>query len=211
MAGAITALKLQKNNPERVSVFLDGEFAFGVTLDVAARLRKGQQLSDAEIADLCANDEVDRAYQAALRYLAARPRSRAEVVRRLREKGHTEEAIDAALQRLEARSYVDDAAFAAFWVENRSRFRPRSAAAVAHELRQKGIEDETIRAAVNEIDEEGAAWSAVAGQIDRWRALTKAEFDRKIMAHLARRGFGFEMARRIARRAWIQLHASEEL
>ncbi len=211
MAGAITALTVQKHNPDRVSVFLDGEFAFGVTLDVAARLRKGQQLSDAEIAELRANDEVDKAYQAALHYLASRPRSRAEVERRLREKGHADDAIAAALTRLEARSYVDDAAFAAFWVENRSQFRPRSAAAVAHELHQKGIEGETVRAAVTAIDEESAAWSAVEPRLERWRTLTKAEFEQKIMAHLARRGFGFEVARKVARRAWEEQHTPDQL
>ena len=211
MAGAITALKVQKHNPERVSVFLDGEFAFGVTLDVAARLHKGQQLSDAEIAELRTNDEVDKAYQAALLYLAARPRSRAEVERRLHEKGHAEDAIDAALTRLEARSYVDDAAFAAFWVENRSQFRPRSVAVIAHELRQKGVESETVRAAVTEIDEESAAWTAVEPRLERWRTLTKAEFEQKIMAHLARRGFGFEVARKVARRAWEKQQTPDEL
>lgn len=210
MAGAITALKVQKNNPERVSVFIDGVFAFGVTLDVAARLRKGQPLSDAEIAELRTNDEVDKAYQAALHFLAARPRSRAEVVRRLTEKGHAAEAIDAALERLEARSYVDDTAFAAFWVENRSRFRPRSAAAIAHELRQKGVEGEAIRAAVTEIDEERAAWAAIERQLDRWRALTKVEFEQKIIVHLARRGFGFEIARKVARHAWEEQQSPDE-
>ncbi|MFN3334448.1 MAG: RecX family transcriptional regulator, partial [Caldilinea sp.] len=202
MAGVITALKVQKNNPERVSVFIDNAFAFGVTLDVATRLHKGQQLNDAEIADLRTNDEIDKAYQAALHFLAARPRSRAEVARRLTEKGHAAEAIEAVLERLEARSYVDDAAFAAFWVENRSRFRPRSAAAIAYELRQKGVEGEAIRAALTEIDEERAAWAAIERQLDRWRALTKAEFEQKIIIHLARRGFGFEIAHKVAQHAW---------
>ncbi|MFN3979342.1 MAG: regulatory protein RecX, partial [Caldilinea sp.] len=193
-----------------VSVFIDNAFAFGVTLDVATRLHKGQQLNDAEIADLRTNDEIDKAYQAALHFLAARPRSRAEVARRLTEKGYAAEAIEAVLERLEARSYVDDAAFAAFWVENRSRFRPRSAAAIAYELRQKGVEGEAIRAALTEIDEERAAWAAIERQLDRWRALTKAEFEQKIIVHLARRGFGFEIAHKVAQHAWEERQSPDE-
>ncbi len=96
MAGVITTLKVQKNNAERVSVFLDGEYAFGVTLDVATQLRKGQHLDDAAIAALRTQDDIDKAVQAALHFLAARPRSRAEVERRLTTKGHAPEAIDAA-------------------------------------------------------------------------------------------------------------------
>ena len=60
MAGTISSLQQQKNNTERVSVFIDGEFAFGVSLDTAVRLAKGQFLSDADIAALQVGDEHDR-------------------------------------------------------------------------------------------------------------------------------------------------------
>ncbi len=41
MSGIITALQIQKRNKERVNLFLDGEFAFAISLLDAARLRKG--------------------------------------------------------------------------------------------------------------------------------------------------------------------------
>lgn len=209
MAGVITALKVQSTNKERVSVYLDGEFAFGVTLDVAARLRKGQQLHDAEIAALRTQDDVDKAYQAALRYLAARPRSRSEVERQLARKGHGPEAIAAALERLTARAYVDDEAFAAYWVENRNLFRPRSAAALRHELRQKGVDAASIEAATAAVDEAAAAWSVVEGKLKRWETLTQDELAQKIGGLLVRRGFSFEVARQTTRRAWDELHATD--
>jgi regulatory protein len=207
MSGTITTLKVQKNNPERVSVFLDGEYAFGVTLEVAARLRKGQPLSDAEIAALRTQDEVDKAYQAALHYLAARPRSRTEVERQLERKGHAPEAIAAALDRLEQRDYVDDEAFAAYWVDNRSRFRPRSAAALRYELRQKGVDAASIQAATEELDEAAAAWAAVESRLARWQTLTEDELEQKIAGFLARRGFSFAIARQTTRRAWDEYHS----
>ena len=58
MAGTITALEIQKHNQERVNVYLDGEFAFGLTVLEAARLKKGQALSDNEISALRAKDSV---------------------------------------------------------------------------------------------------------------------------------------------------------
>ncbi len=209
MSGTITTLKVQKNNPERVSVFLDGEYAFGVTLEVATRLRKGQHLSDAEIAALRTQDEVDKAYQAALHYLAARPRSRAEVERQLERKGHAPEAVAAALDRLAQRAYVDDEAFAAYWVENRSQFRPRSAAALRYELRQKGVDAASIQAATEELDEALAAWVAVEGRLARWQTLTEDELEQKIAGFLARRGFSFAIARQTARRAWAEYHSED--
>jgi hypothetical protein len=65
----ITALKRQKKNEERVSVYLDGEFAFGLPIDAAIALRTGQMLSEAEIAALQDKDRFARLRDQAMRYL----------------------------------------------------------------------------------------------------------------------------------------------
>ncbi len=209
MAGHITSLQQQKNNLERVSVFLDDEFALGVTLDTAARLSKGQYLSDADIAALQSSDEQDRTYQSALRFLGARPRSSTEVQRNLEEKGFAAQAIAAALARLVAHGYVDDEEFARYWLDNRSRFRPRSAKAIRYELRQKGVEAATIDAALEGMDEDETAWDAATSKLDRWRDLPQDEFEQKLTGFLARRGFSFATARRTVQRAWQSIQASE--
>jgi hypothetical protein len=68
MAGTITALKIQKRSKERVNLFLDGAYAFSLSLSAAATLKQGQYLSDADIEQL--NDQYERykAYQHALRF-----------------------------------------------------------------------------------------------------------------------------------------------
>ena len=210
MAGQITSLQQQKNNPERVSVFIDGEFAFGVTVDAALHLAKGQHLSDAEIAALRDDDEHDRAYQSALHFLGARPRSSAEVQRNLRDKGFGDEVIAAAIARLGEHGYLNDEEFAKYWLDNRSRFRPRSAKAIRYELRQKGVERDAIEAAVEALDEDAAASDAAAAKIDRLRDQPQEEFERKLGAFLARRGFSFETARRTVARAWQSVQTGEQ-
>jgi regulatory protein len=209
MAGTISQMQQQKNNPERVSVFIDGEFAFGVSLDTAVHLAKGQFLSDADIAALQNDDEHDRAYQSALHFLGSRPRSTVEVQRNLQEKGFDEEAITAAIARLVEHHYLDDEEFARYWLENRSRFRPRSAKAIRYELRQKGVDREAIDAALEGMDEDDAAWDAAASKLDRWRNLPEDEFERKLSGFLARRGFSFATVRRTVQRAWKAVQEPE--
>lgn len=210
MAGIVTALELQKRRKERVNVHLDGEFAFGLSLHLAADLQRGQFLADAQIAALQALDQAEQAYRSALRYLAARPRSRAETERHLARKGFGPEVIPGVLERLAAQEYLDDEDFARFWVENRSRFRPRSGAALAGELRQKGVDRDTARAAAGAVDDEEAAWAAVAPKLPRWRMLPVSELDKKLGAYLARRGFDYDTIRRVSRRAAEFLQAEDE-
>jgi regulatory protein len=206
----ITALELQKKDNQRVSVFLDGAFAFGVSIDVAVTLKKGQVLTAAEVEALQLGDERNRAYQRALGYLAARPHSRVEVERYLRGKHFDDDAVTYAIQQLLEHGYLDDEAFAQFWQENRSQFRPRSAAALRYELRQKGVDSESIDAAVHGMDEEEVAWSAATAKAGRWANLAEDAFEKKMMAFLARRGFGYEIARRVTRRAWAEIHNPHE-
>ncbi len=191
MTGTITALKFQKRNKERVNVYLDGEYAFGLQAVEAAQLRKGQALSDAEIAELKARDERNQAFDRSLRFLSYRPRSRVEVERYLRGKAVAEEVIADIIARLEQAKYLDDEAFARFWVDNREQFRPRSQRALRYELRQKGVSDEIISLVLSDRDDEVAAWRAIEGRLPRWANLPRDEFRQKALGYLSRRGFSY--------------------
>lgn len=85
---------------------------------------------------------------AAARFLEVRPRSVAEVRRRLRDAGYRPELVEGALERMLALGYLDDAAFARTWVESRDRARPRGARALRDELRRKGVAAEHVEAAL---------------------------------------------------------------
>lgn len=210
MAGTITALKIQKRDKERVNVFIDDEFAFGVTLTVAMGLRQGQALSDVEIETLKQGDERDKAYHRAVRLLGRRPRSQAETTRYLRDKGYPDEVIVDTLNRLVEQQYLDDKAFVQFWVENRERFKPRGERALRYELRQKGIADDLIEAALGDVDEAVSAWAAVEPKLNRWRNLAAADLKKKVVGFLNRRGFGYEIANQTFRRVCDELGTPDE-
>jgi regulatory protein len=209
MAGTITALKIQQRNRERVNIFIDDQYAFAVTLMAAAELKKGQQLSDIEIDRLKATADFDRGYNQAIRYLGFRPRSQVEVERYLKEKQYTPELIESIVQRLQQQQYLDDEAFARFWLESRERAKPKGAQALRYELRQKGLPGDIIDAVVSNLNEDESAWGAVEKKLYQWQNLDKQTFRQKVMAHLSRRGFSYEVTMQTAIRAWRSLHTPE--
>ncbi len=190
--GTITALEIQQKNKERVNVYIDGAFAFGLNLLDAATLRKGQTLSPADITRLQYGDAVVRAVDAAARFLSYRPRSTAEVRQNLEKKDYPADVIDATMERLAALGYLDDLAFARYWVENRDTFKPRGPIALQMELRQKGVPDSIIQQVVETVDAQDAAYRAAQGKLSRYRGSTVMDFKRKLGGFLQRRGFGFE-------------------
>lgn len=212
MAGKITALRYQKRNRDRVSVYLDGRFAFGLPAIVAARLKAGQHLSDAEIEGLQSEGTIESAYGQALNYLSYRPRSRAEMVRYLEKRGQSEDQVGAIILRLERAGLVDDVEFARFWVENRERFRPRGRHALRFELRSKGLDDETIEGALETINVSESAYRAAHRKAEQLVHLDRREFSRKLVEYLGRRGFNYEVAREVVERCWTELvEGSEDL
>ena len=209
MAGTVTALKIQKHNKERVNVFVDDEFALAVTILVATTLKKGQHLSDVEIEHLKQGDERDKAYDRAVHFLGFRPRSQSEVERYLRDKGYDAPIIDDTIRHLIDKQYVNDEAFATFWLENREQFKPRGARALRYELRQKGLADNVIDNALQDLEESELAWDAVQSKLRRWQNLSEEQFRKKLLGFLSRRGFNYDTIRDTLERAQAQLDLSE--
>ncbi|MDL5054583.1 RecX family transcriptional regulator [Oscillatoria laete-virens NRMC-F 0139] len=206
--GTITAIEVQKRNRKRVNVYIDDEYAFSLSLDEAAKLHRNQHLTDAEVQALRDGDEVQRATDAAAHFLASRPRSEREIRRRLSEKDFPEPVIEAALERLTTLGYVDDQAFAAFWVRDRMMFKPASPRALRYELKQKGVADSIIAEALADLDAEAAAYRAAESQAKRMRGAERRTVQDKLLGLLARRGFSYSTARSAVRQLMEDLEAA---
>ena len=202
----ITGIEAQKRNPDRVNIQLDGEFAFGLTRFVAARLKIGQELSAEQVASLQADETREQAYQQALLYLSFRPRSVSEIRRNLQKHDIPAPVIDATLERLRTAKLADDSQFARAWVENRAAFRPRGRRALEAELRQKGLSDEATHTALSGLDEETLAYEAGIKKARRLETLPWNEFRTKLSEFLARRGFPYSVISPVVSRIWKEMH-----
>ena len=133
-------------------------------------------------------------YEVAVRYLASRPKSVSEIARHLRSKRFDDMEVARALDRLRAQRYVDDEAFARYWVEQRARFKPRGDRALRTELVQKGVSRDVIEVVLGErapdADVEQAK-RALSRPLTRWSTLSAPERKRKIHTYLAARGFDY--------------------
>lgn len=200
--GKVTALRVQKHHPNRVNVYLNNEFSFGLSRITAAWLQVGQELSPTKIARLQAEDQREVAYIQALRFLDYRPRSRAEVRKNLEKHAIPPEVITDVFKRLERSGLVNDERFAQDWVENRSEFRPRSRRALAFELHQRGLDDSAIKKALEGINEEALAYQAAIKQSRRFDGLSLRDFNNKLGSYLARRGFSYEVIKHVVAKVW---------
>lgn len=200
--GKVTALSVQKRNQERVNVYIDDEFAFGLAYVAAARLRIGQELSPDEINELQSQDTVEKAKDSAYTLISLRPRSTAEIHQSLKKKGYDPDVIEQVINRLVDLDFLNDETFAQYWVEQRDSFKPRSHMALRQELQQKGISRDIIDAALTASDETSAARAAAekkAGLLTRYE---EDEFKKKLGQFLQRRGFSYGLIKDIIDELW---------
>lgn len=198
----ITTLKIQSRNKNRTSVFLDGQFAFGLASAAAAGLKVGQTLSDTEIENLLGRDTIEKGKASAFRLISLRPRSEMEVRRNLAKKGYEVEAIQAVIDSLIASELLNDEQFASYWVEQRETFKPRSKRALRAELLQKGVENSVIDAALSGLDEHQSALAAATNRAWRWQALPQDKFRLKLGQYLQRRGFHYGIIKDVTEELW---------
>ena len=139
-----------------------------------------------------------------LRQLTMAPRSRAQLVDKLAERGAPEDVARRVLDRFEEVGLVDDAAFAAGWVRSRHETRGLSRRALSHELRSKGIDDETAAQALGQLggdDERRAAEALVARRLRSVRGLPRERQVSRLAGLLARKGYGSGLALQVVRDA----------
>jgi regulatory protein len=142
------------------------------------------------------------AREIALRQLTTAPRTRAQLSDAMARRGVPDEVADAVLDRFEEVRLVDDEAFAREWVQTRHVGRGLARRALRYELRERGVADETVQAAVEAIDADAefeAARELVRRRFPGMRADDPARRTRRLAGMLARKGYGTAIAFRAIR------------
>ncbi len=138
-----------------------------------------------------------------MRFLAYRPRSEAEVRRRLA-RNFPAQVVAPLVESLTRQGLIDDRAFARQWRASREKRRPRSQRLIKQELRHLGVSDEVIAESLDGFDDAANAYLAGERPAQRLadRGVDRAEFGRRIAALLGRRGFGYGVIRETTGQLW---------
>ena len=142
----------------------------------------------------------ERAYpfamEKAVALLASRARTEKEIADALRQNAYPEQTVARVMARLHEAGYLDDEDFAGQWAASRAS-KGLGTRRIRMELRQKGVDPDTIESAISAVDEEERMDGAMraAQKAARGKDLSQAAERQKVLAALARRGYDFALAR----------------
>lgn len=193
--GVVTAIEPDPRRAASVRVSTSAGVVYTIPADRidALGLAPGMALDEPRAASLAAAADEEAALRAGLSALGRRSFARADLLRRLRRRGHPEGAAEFALERLDAMGLLDDLRYARTYVETRAE-RGRGPLRLKRDLLALGVQGSVIEAALRtrwpsgdvEPDVPRALALRRSRQLGELPRLTKR---RRLLAYLARRGY----------------------
>lgn len=197
----ITKIETQKRRLDRVNVYIDNEFAFGLTdtLRYKYNLSRGKEVTQEFIDDVLNAEEQNKVINHALKLLSYRQRSEKEIHDKLQQKGYDEDKIEKALNYCIERNYINDKDFAESFIRDKVNINKLGAQRIKYELIAKGVAREIIDEVLNlDYDEElDMAMELALKKINSYKNDDYNAIYRKLGGYLQRRGYSFDIVRKV--------------
>ncbi len=190
----ITAITPQKHDKTRCNIELDGRFCCGMQLETVMinRLKCGMSVTEHELARMQLQSERAQALDRALTHLTHSMKTQREMERFLKGKGYLDETVCAVLERLSELGFLNDEEYAGRYAAAAGKSKGKRL--IAHELKRRGVDEEEIAQAVDEMPGQEEAARALAEKYLRGKERDVKTLQ-KAYAYLLRRGFEADIVR----------------
>lgn len=196
----ITKIEYQKKNKDRVNVYLDDVFSFGIDLNIMIKhsLSKNMELDDEFIEEILNAEEENHVYNYALNILSRSAKSEKQMIDKLKEKGYDLDLINNAIEKLKKQGYLDDQRFSEMYINskiNESKYGKRK---IKEKLYEKGIAREIIDEKLKVLSNEDELQRAISLGLKKLKSLNEADKQKrsmKLINHLISKGFEYGIVR----------------
>lgn len=194
----ITGITPQVKDQTRCNIELDGRFFCGMKLETVVRhgLKAGMTVSGEELSAMQLESEKQTALDKALTYISGSMKTEREVRGYLRKKGYLDDVCDDVVQKMKGYGFLDDAAYAAAYVENAGKRKGKRL--IAAELKRKGVSDEETESALSAFTGEEESARATLEKYLRGKPSDRKTWQ-KAYSYLIGKGYDYETAKRALR------------
>lgn len=216
----ITKITTQQKNQDRYNIFMDygkgEEFAFSVDEDVLIKyqLKKGLELDEFSLMEIHYHDDIRKAYNSAISYLAKRMRSVKEIKDYLLKKEIEEPVIQEVIHKLTDQKYIDDQEYAFLYVRTQINTTDKGPGLIQMELKERGIEQSFIETALEpytfELQIERTS-NISEKFLKKYLKDSKRVLKQKLETLLIKKGYSFNVINTALRTIDIDKEAEDEL
>ena len=205
----ITKLEAQKKNKDRVSIYIDDEYAFGIDISLVYdfKLKKGMEIDQNFIDQVLLKEDEKQAHIYALKVINYRPRCEAEIRKKMAEKGYSRKLIDNTIDYLIENDFLNDTRFAKLYIESKLHQNQYGPNRIRYQLLQLGLDRSIVDNALRDLYENNGDYEDYS-EYNTALILAKKKLSslgnndsaakyRKLSGFLGRKGYSYEVISRI--------------
>lgn len=200
----ISKIEVQKRNSERVNIFLDGEYAFSISMELAYKegVKVNSEIDAERLKEIANKESFIRCRESALRIIERNYKTEKEVREKLVLKGYEQEAIDKAIDFLKEYKFLDDGNYTKMFIKNK--LNSQGSQKIKYSLMQKGVSKEVIEKELSNVDREEEKISALNLAKKKINTIMKRETDTykisgKLYRFLMTKGFNYELVKEVVK------------
>lgn len=198
----ITKIEYQKKNKDRVSIYLDDNYEFGIDINLMIKygLCKNMELDESFIDEILISENKTRAYNYAISVLSRGSKSEKELKIKMVEKEYDSDLIELTLNRLKDNKYIDDKDYSERFIRDKINFSKYGKRRIQEALYNKGIDKEIIQEKIGVISTEDEIDRALILGEKKLKGLTKEDNMKKytkLSNFLVGKGFEYEVVKKV--------------
>lgn len=202
----ITKVEVQKNNKEKVNVFVDDKYSFSVTFNglIEYGISKGDEITDEEIEEIKRKDSPALAVMQAANIISYAQRTEKELERKLRDKKFNDDAIEYAINKMKGYGYIDDDAYVTSFISSKAIPNHWGEQKIISSLLQKGISIELIKEKIEECFSDDirleSATEAAKKYLPKIEKYDERKKQQKLYQHLISKGFKYDIVSQVCKK-----------
>lgn len=199
----ITSIEVQKRNKERVSIFVDGEYAFSLHAEIIYKygIKSGDEITSDFIENISKVEEQKQANAYALNLISRAFKTEKQIRTKMKDKGFEETYIDKTIDMLKDYKYIDDTLYTKNYISDSVNFTKSGKNKIKTKLYQKGVDSETIKEMIDElVDDEQQFNAALEIGAKKYKNIRETDIrkkNQKLMSFLQYRGFSFDIIKKV--------------
>ena len=190
----ITSIEPQKKDKNRCSIFIDGRFYCGLTLQAAVkyRLKAGMHIEKELLDEIQFETEKQTALDKALTHISASMKTERQIRDFLAKKGYTAPVCDYVLEHMHYYGFIDDYAYCKAYIAGVS---GRGKRMLEADLIKRGADRSAVDKALSEVEESCDEARTLAEKYLRGKQRTRENLY-KAVKYLVSRGYSYDTAKR---------------
>lgn len=200
----ITSIELQKNNKDRVNIYIDNNFAFGLDIAIYLKynLKKDMELEQDFVETILMAEDLSKATNYAANLLSKKDRTQKEIKDKLLDKGYEIDIVDKVLVKLKEYNFINDELYCEKYINDKIKFSKYGKNKIKANLYAKGVDKDIISQKIVEIDNNLEYERALAIANKKLPSLQKYDVMKiksKLGNHLIGKGFDFDIVNKVIR------------